>query len=304
MSNQDLIVRLEGQDWLEPAENTLQRIVKGAFRAAGRAGQTIEDFLHGKWLGHPLHSALTDIPIGAWTAAAVFDGIQTASKRDEFGAAADAAIAVGLVGAAGSAVTGLTDWQHVDAGTRRIGLIHGLMNLSGVALFTASLVARHQDHRDAGKIFSGLGLTVIAASSWLGGHLVYERQVGVDHTGGQSFPSEFFPIMRDAELKEGQMHRAEVNGAAILLIRYKNALHAIAETCSHLGGPLSEGRLVDGSVQCPWHGSRFDIQDGHVVSGPAVHPQPCLDARVRAGQIEVRLRSGKPGEKESEEKAA
>jgi hypothetical protein len=41
-------------------------------------------------------------------------------------------------------------------------------------------------------------------------------------------------------------------------------------------------------IQCPWHGSRFSIRDGHVVDGPAVHPQPCLETRIRNGQVEVR----------------
>jgi len=74
----------------------------------------------------------------------------------------------------------------------------------------------------------------------------------------------------------------------ILLVRRGKRIFALAETCSHLGGPLSEGKLRGNSVQCPWHGSRFALEDGRVLDGPAVHPQPCLEARVRNGKIELR----------------
>jgi nitrite reductase/ring-hydroxylating ferredoxin subunit len=73
-------------------------------------------------------------------------------------------------------------------------------------------------------------------------------------------------------------------------VRRDGHIYALAETCSHLGGPLSEGELVDHTVRCPWHCSRFSLEDGTVIDGPATHPQPCMDARVRDGRIEVRLR--------------
>jgi nitrite reductase/ring-hydroxylating ferredoxin subunit len=82
--------------------------------------------------------------------------------------------------------------------------------------------------------------------------------------------------------------RAEHNGTPILLVRRGSQIYDLAETCSHLGGPLSEGKLDGDIIQYPWHGSRFFIRDGHVVDGPAVHPQPCLEARIQNGQVEVR----------------
>jgi len=71
-------------------------------------------------------------------------------------------------------------------------------------------------------------------------------------------------------------------------VRRGKHIFALAETCSHLGGPLAEGKLSGNTVQCPWHGSRFALEDGRVLDGPAVHPQPCLEARTRNGKIEVR----------------
>jgi nitrite reductase/ring-hydroxylating ferredoxin subunit len=73
-----------------------------------------------------------------------------------------------------------------------------------------------------------------------------------------------------------------------LLVRRNNRIYAIAETCAHLGGPLSEGKLEGATVRCPWHGSRFSLEDGQVLEGPSVHAQPVLEIRLRDGQIEVR----------------
>jgi len=117
-------------------------------------GRRIEDFLHGKWLGHPLHSALTDIPIGAWTTAVIFDAVDAVSGKENFRSAAGVAIATGLVGATAAATTGLTDWQRTSGGARRIGLIHGLTNIGGVTLLAGSLIARQRGSRTAGRVLS------------------------------------------------------------------------------------------------------------------------------------------------------
>ncbi len=95
-------------------------------------------------------------------------------------------------------------------------------------------------------------------------------------------------VSADSELLDGVPKRAFYNGVPILLVRREADIFALAETCSHFGGPLAEGKLVENTIQCPWHGSRFALDSGEVIDGPAVHPQPCLQSRVRNGQIEVR----------------
>lgn len=275
------------QEWLTPVEDKLQHVIHQAFQNAGPTGRKIKNALHGVWLGHPLHAALTDVPIGAWTAALVFDVIDAVSSREEFRVAADSALTLGIAGALASAVTGLTDWQDTDPPARRIGLTHGLMNAGGVALFTSSLIARKRKSRASGRILFGLGYAVAAFAARLGGNLVYEQRVGVDRTAGQTFPGDFVPVLPESELPDGSLRRVRHNGIPILLAKRGDRIFALAETCSHFGGPLSEGKIIDGSVKCPWHGSRFALEDGRVLDGPAVHPQPCLRARVRNGQIEV-----------------
>ena len=85
------------------------------------------------------------------------------------------------------------------------------------------------------------------------------------------------------------MHRVELEGDAILLTRsIDGELCAIANVCSHFGGPLAEGERDGDVVVCPWHGSRFELCSGKVLGGPAVFPQPRFEARARDGKIELR----------------
>lgn len=286
MRSDDVIGKIERQEWLKPTEEGLQDLAHKAFRFRG--GQQVKNFLHGTWIGHPLHSILTDIPIGAWTAAIVFDALDSLSPRRKSGLAADSAVALGLAGALAAASTGLTDWQDIDPPARRIGLVHGFLNVASVVLFGASLFARRTGNRASGRGLAAIGYAVSVAAARLGGNLVYEQKIGVDHTNSEKLPDEFTPVLPEASLHEGKPVRAEHNGIPILLVRRDSQIYALAETCSHLGGPLSEGKLDGYVIQCPWHGSRFSIRDGNVVDGPAVHPQPCLAARIQNGQIEVR----------------
>jgi nitrite reductase/ring-hydroxylating ferredoxin subunit len=275
------VAMVERQEWLEPVESGLQRAVAGTFDSAGAAGRGIRNFLHGVWLGHPLHPVLTDIPLGAWTAAVILD------VADEH-SAADLAVTVGLAGAAGSAITGLTDWQATDGSARRVGLVHGLLNVTATTLFALSLVSRKRRDRSAGRTLAAVGYGVAMAAAYFGGHLVFRKKVGVNHATDAEPPEEWTPTIGAEELRDGEPHRVTAGDARVLLVRHGAGIHAIGEVCSHFGGPLAEGKLEGDTIECPWHGSRFCVRDGSVVDGPATHPQPRYEARVNAGQIEVR----------------
>jgi nitrite reductase/ring-hydroxylating ferredoxin subunit/uncharacterized membrane protein len=275
MPEEMTIELVEKQEWLEPVEEGLQKAVSGTLDAAGRG---VRNFLHGVWLGHPLHPVLTDVPVGAWTAAVILDA--AGEER-----AADLAVTTGLVGAAASAVTGLTDWQATDGASRRVGLAHGLLNVTATALFGASLICRKKRERSAGVALAAVGYGVAMAAAYLGGHLVYRKRIGVDHAEGTEVPDEWTDA---GEVAEGEMKRAEVGGARVLVVRRGGEVFAIGEVCSHLGGPLAEGQLDGDVVQCPWHGSRFCVRDGSVVDGPATHPQPQFEARMAGGRVQVR----------------
>ncbi len=183
MSRDPVAQLAEEQNWLAPAEQPLQDAVRSAFDSLGpENGRKVRDALHGTWLHEPLHAVLTDVPIGAWTAGVVFDVIAMTSGSRGFNTAADAAIMVGLVGAAGAAVTGLNDWAELDGAPRRIGLVHGLLNIAAVSMFVTSSIARKGGCRTAGRTWAALGYLVASASAHLGGNLVYEHGVGVRAT--------------------------------------------------------------------------------------------------------------------------
>lgn len=272
-----------------PFEEKLQKEIDKALYAGGSpTAQKIRNLLNGTWIGEPLHVILTDIPIGAWTVALMFDGLDLIAERREFVIAADTSLAFGLAGAAAAAIAGIVDWSDVDPPARRVGLIHGMLNLAGTALFATSLILRQKNCRKQGRLFSALGYGVMTAAAHLGGKMVYEYRVGVDRTSGQVFPEEFTAIMPEKGLEDSKPTRAEYRATPILLVRKGERIFALAETCSHFNGPLSEGKLIGDSIVCPYHDSRFALNDGRVINGPAVHPQPCLEARIKDGQIQVR----------------
>ena len=284
------------QKWQKPAvppiEEKVQKLVDRKLYAGGRPqAQRLRNFLNGTWLGEPLHVALTDVPIGAWTTAMIFDALSLIRSDREFAWAADASIAVGLAGAVCAAATGVTDWSDVDPPARRTGFIHGLLNISATAMFVTSLILRKNRLRPAGRLSAALGFALVTCAARLGGKMVYENRVGVDRTDGQPLPRDFVAVLAQSELAEGKPTRAVHNNVPILLVRRGDRLFALAETCSHFGGSLSEGQLAGDSIVCPLHYSRFALEDGRVLDGPAVHPQPCLEVRSRSGQIEVRQRS-------------
>lgn len=277
------------QEWLKPVEDLLQTGVSGAFKAAGPAGAQVKDFLNGVWLGHPLHPALTDVPVGAWTATCVLDALEMVTGNEQFGIGADTSVAVGLAGAVASALTGLSDWQYLTGPSRRLGVVHGLLNVGVAALYSTSLGLRCSGARGAGRITSLLGYSMLTISAEFGGHLVYHDLANVNHADTETMPTEFTPAMPVADLQDGKLTRAMAGQTPVVLLRDGNRFYALAETCSHMGGPLSEGRLDDKCVTCPWHGSTFAFEDGRIVQGPATVSQPCFETRVHDGQIEVRL---------------
>ncbi len=273
----------------QPIDEKLQKLLDKALYGGGHpAAQRLRNFLNGTWLGEPLHVVLTDVPIGAWTVAMALDALDLIFDRREFAGACEASIGIGLLAAVGTAATGATDWSDVDPPARRIGLLHGLLNLGGTALFATSLFLRKRKSRGTGRIVGILGYAVMSYASHLGGKLVYEHRVGVDRTDGLPLPEQFTAILAETDLKDGILTRAMYQSTPILLVRRGDRVFAMVETCSHFSGPLSEGKLEGNTVVCPYHFSRFALEDGRVLDGPAVHPQPCLEVRTRGGQIEVR----------------
>jgi nitrite reductase/ring-hydroxylating ferredoxin subunit/uncharacterized membrane protein len=289
---QDTVNVIERQTWLEPASDTVQRGLYNAVNAGGQLGHRVSDFLNGTWLGHPLHPAVTDVPVGAWTVAFALDGVQMLTKSRRFMAGADAAVTIGLVGSAISAVSGLADWQYTVGRARRIGMAHALLNATAAGLYGTSFICRLRSKRKVGQLTGALGFVAVLFSSFLGGDLSYRERMGMNHAPEQTPPESYTPVLADRELPEGGLKQVRAGDVTICLARSGGRIYALADSCAHLGGPLSEGTLEGNCVICPWHGSRFTLAEGRIVNGPATFAQPCYHVRVRDGLIEVR--DGRP----------
>jgi nitrite reductase/ring-hydroxylating ferredoxin subunit len=166
-----------------------------------------------------------------------------------------------------------------------------MLNVASVGLYTASLARRRRGRRGQGLALSFLAQGILLGSAWLGGMLVYEDRVGVDHSEQFTGPRDWTPVLDEAELPERTPKRVEVEGKGVLLYRVDGRIDAIGAVCSHAGGPLEKGQFRDGCVQCPWHDSVFDLRNGRVVHGPATRPEASFLTRIRDGRVELRLRS-------------
>ncbi len=284
MGIRDLVRPLEGWAVLDAPGEWLSSRVSGLL-----GNGPVKDLLSGTFLGHPLHPALTDLPIGTLSAATAFDLL----GGDAGASTADALTVVGLLSVPVTALSGLSDWSDTVDAERRLGLIHALANAGGSVLYLAALVSRRGGNRATARLFSVAGLGVLAASSYIGGHLVLARGVGVDHTAFDEPPTEWTRVAREGDVADDTPVLAQASGYGVLLYNHGGTIHAIAARCTHAGGPLQEGEVdADLCVTCPWHGSRFRLADGSVTRGPATAPAPAFDVRTQDGNVEVRLRKG------------
>ncbi|MGD0474630.1 MAG: Rieske (2Fe-2S) protein [Candidatus Velthaea sp.] len=252
-----------------------------------KAGQRVQDVLHGSVLGHPLHAIITDVPIGAWTVTAALDACELAGGPRDAGA--DAALVIGLAGAAGAIVSGWADWSDTDAGPRTLGLAHAMVNAAAVSGYLVSLTLRRSGHRRAGLLTALGAYSVISAGAYIGGELSFGRLLGVKHTAEPlAPPADFVAVLAAAAVPESGAVRAELNGVPLLVSRTPGGVAAISAVCTHRGAPLADGTFADGCVTCPWHGSTFALDDGRVIAGPATFPQPRFEARIDGERVEVR----------------
>jgi nitrite reductase/ring-hydroxylating ferredoxin subunit/uncharacterized membrane protein len=242
----------------------------------------VEDVASGSPLGHPAHPLLVALPIGSWASANLLDltgGDARTTRR---------LIGLGIVFAVPAAATGANDWATTSGGERRMGFVHAALNWTAIGLYTASWLARGRGRRIKGKALALAGTGVLSASGWLGGHLTYALGVGVDTTAFQTLPAQWTDVAAESDVTAGKLLLAEADGIPVLLVRAGNAITAMADRCTHRGGPLNEGEIRNGCVVCPWHHSEFAIADGSLVHGPATRPQPTAEVRVIDGRVQVR----------------
>lgn len=274
----DALGRLEKLDALI---GPLQRVVRGL--PLGR----YRDVLHGLPIGHPLHPALVQVPMGAWLSAAVLDAVPGTRRG------ARLLVGVGILTAVPAAWAGWVDWAEQHEDQMRTGLVHAASIAVAVGLYARSWVQRGRGHTVRGKVLGFAGLCAAGTGGMLGGHLAYRQAAGANKAEPvpHLLDEGWHPVGRVDDFPVGVAVRRELGEVPLLVVRLPGGqVHVLAGRCSHLSGPLTEGTITDGCVVCPWHGSTFRLSDGANVRGPATAPQPSFQVSVDGeGTVRVRL---------------
>jgi len=277
-----VIERIEKLDALDPVAQKLSQSAAKLYR-----NKTVKDLASGTPIGHPVHPLLVTVPIGFWGASTVLDLLgQPAAARILTGA--------GVLAYVPTAASGLSDWTDTSGGEKRVGLVHAALNATAVTVFSASWLARRSGHHRLGAVLGLVGMSAVSGGGWLGGHLSYAAGVGVDTTAFQKPVADWTEVVALSDVAHGKLTYGEADGVPLVLTRTAGGdLKAYADRCTHRGGPLHEGEVVDGCILCPWHQSQFRVSDGTVEHGPATRPQPDYEVRVSDGRVQVR-RSEEP----------
>jgi nitrite reductase/ring-hydroxylating ferredoxin subunit/uncharacterized membrane protein len=276
--------RIEQAKALDPAVDAVTKVW-----AVTLPRGPVKDLLHGTWLGHNLHPVLVAGPIGLWVGATLLDLTAGRSSRP----AAQRLVGAGLLAAVPTALSGAADWSELGKAKRpkRVGLVHAAANNLTLLAYAASWLARRRGDHARGRTLALVGTAGLSVGGYLGGHLAYAQAVGVNRNADeQKKPRDWTDAAAAADVQERAPYAADVQGQSVVLVRTGGTVSAIGGTCGHWGGPLADGELVDGCLECPWHGSRFRLADGSVARGPATTPQLSYDVRQTGDRLEVRVR--------------
>ena len=283
----DVVERIDTWTWIRTLNDQLTGVL-GPWRERNQGNPVLELMHGGRWLGHPLHPALSDLPIGLWAGALILD----LTDRDPAPRAGiePAALfsAAGIVAAVATAATGVVDWTVSDDEDRRLGLFHGVLNTGALGLQGLSLAARLTGHKRPAQGLGAASLAVTGAAAYLGGHLVFAKAVMVNRVAGADGPRRWVKVIEEAELPDDVPTGVLADGRQILLYRHDGTLYALDNLCSHAAGLLNRGTVEGLTVTCPLHGSQYCLADGSVRRGPSHQPQPVIRTRTRNGWIEVR----------------
>ncbi|MDD4866907.1 MAG: Rieske 2Fe-2S domain-containing protein [Mycobacterium sp.] len=281
------------QEWLDRPSYRFEHLLSIAYNELGGARNSVTNALHGTWLGHPVHPPLASLTTGAVGTTVALDALSLMPGRRgtevrDASRFACHALGLGILASVGSAVTGVTDWQHTHEEDRRVGVVHGMLNLAATLLYAQSWVDRRRGRHGRGIALTALGYGITIAGSYLGGALVFESGIGIDQSGKRLHTTEWTPVLPASSLN-GRPVRVEVDGVGLVVCQNApGQVAAFGEFCPHLAAPMADGWVDRGRLVCPWHGSWFSAESGEVLRGPAAAPLPCYEARLVNGMVEVR----------------
>jgi nitrite reductase/ring-hydroxylating ferredoxin subunit/uncharacterized membrane protein len=267
--------------WAKPLGERAQEVLGEVFAGT----RPLKDLLNGTWLGHPVHPMVTDVPVGAMTVAAVLD----VTGQDQ---AADLAVLTGLASMAASAVTGAADAVDTYGKPQLYATVHATLMVGSLAAYGASMALRlgPRGARPMARLLSFAGYGALAAGAYVGGDLAYKLGNQVNRHAFESHSTKW-KALDVGEVPAGTLVKAKAGADTLVLYRASDddPIIALSSVCAHEGGPLDKGTIVDGCVECPWHGSQFRLADGHVAKGPAVYDQPVYEVRATDdGGLEAR----------------
>jgi nitrite reductase/ring-hydroxylating ferredoxin subunit/uncharacterized membrane protein len=256
--------------------------------------------------GHPIHPMLIPFPFAYLFGAACIDTVAYAADKPRWYPTARHMRVLGLGTALAAAVPGLIDYFLAvppKSSAARRATYHGAANLSAVAVLSAVAAGRRDDRQPRPwELTAQLGAaSLMAFAGWLGGTLVYRNQIGVDHRYADAGKWQEKALPPDASTAVGidvgapddlavdQMALLRLGDRRVVLARTEDGFVAFDDRCTHKGGPLSDGTLACGTVQCPWHGSQFNVRTGQVVHGPADAPVQVHSVTERGGRLWLRL---------------
>lgn len=235
--------------------------------------------------GHPIHPMLIVYPFAFLTGAFGFNLAAAASRNRELETVSQYLIPAGVATGLAAAAAGLLDYFHSvppHSSAKERATRHALLNTTAIGLFTTSWLLRRAGQRRALPLaLQGIGTAAMSVAGWLGGTLVYRNQIGVDHryAGAGKWQEESQEQTADVAITAAtdglainQMKLIHAGDERIAVARTESGLAAFQDRCTHKGGPLSDGVVICGTVQCPWHGSQFDVHTGAVKCGPAQEP--------------------------------
>jgi uncharacterized membrane protein/nitrite reductase/ring-hydroxylating ferredoxin subunit len=249
--------------------------------------------------GHPLHPILVSFPIAFFTGGFLLDVVSLSTGKDSYAQAAVYSVTGGLIFAVIAAIPGIIDYYYTvpsKSSAKKRAAKHGLINVAALLVFTVSLFLRFKNDTSLAMLagIEGVGVALVTVAGWLGGTLVTRNQISIDHRyahAGKWLEKKIRTTGKSISLgdlsglKVDQMRLYRVNGQRIVVGRTETAIVAFSDFCTHRGGSLADGVMICGTVQCPWHGSQFDVKTGAVKAGPAKANIRTYEVRVEGGEV-------------------
>jgi nitrite reductase/ring-hydroxylating ferredoxin subunit/uncharacterized membrane protein len=248
---------------------------------------------------HPLHPILIVFPLAFFIGTLCFDILGLVIENKNFFFTAQYLELAGILSGLLAAIPGAIDYFYTvppESSALKRAKKHALINISMLLIFSTAAITRTLDGISfyLTIVLEISGVVLLSIAGWLGGTLVHRNQIGVDirYAGAGKWKEKTFSssngkieIASEGELEINQMQLIHLPDKRIVLGKTENGYVAFEDRCTHRGGSLAAGVMICGTVQCPWHGSQFDLQTGAAKAGPAKENILTYKTELEQGKI-------------------